>query len=285
MRAEWRYCLGESERDIVRTRNHHVYLLTVCITGFPLLHNLLITRNCAEADVVSITVTHDGVVSSTAYTRCCLVPLFRTASLFATMNNVNTQSFSFLCFVLHIFFLCLCDPHRALTIVHPTPFLIIIIKMVKEHDMRVSRWSDETTFRDALSVAIGKPLENVALHDSDGIAVVISSDAMEEGGDYELKTKCSSEMQSEAIAAAKIAAAKLASQRAERASEDAKANIDPAYGDDTNNVAPTPDRREGAPKVEISPDQVREKVIVVLLHINTCECVTVCVYMCVCACI
>eukprot|EP00729_Bicosta_minor_P005382 gene5382-13354_t len=125
-----------------------------------------------------------------------------------------------------------------------------------EHDMRVSRWSDETTFRDALSVAIGKPLENVALHDSDGIAVVISSDAMEEGGDYELKTKCSSEMQSEAIAAAKIAAAKLASQRAERASEDAKANIDPAYGDDTNNVAPTPDRREGAPKVEISPDQI-----------------------------
>lgn len=182
-------------------------------------------------------------------------------------------------------FLCLCDPHRALTIVHPTPFLIIIIKMVKEHDMRVSRWSDETTFRDALSVAIGKPLENVALHDSDGIAVVISSDAMEEGGDYELKTKCSSEMQSEAIAAAKIAAAKLASQRAERASEDAKAHIDPAYGDDTNNVAPTPDRREGAPKVEMSPDQVREKVIVVLLHINTCECVTVCVYMCVCACI
>lgn len=35
MRAEWRYCLGESERDIVRARNHHVYLLTVCITGFP----------------------------------------------------------------------------------------------------------------------------------------------------------------------------------------------------------------------------------------------------------
>ena len=123
--------------------------------------------------------------------------------------------------------------------------------------MRISRWADETTFLDALSVAIGMPLDNAALHDSDGIAVVMSPDAMEEGGDYELTSKCSSEKEMEAAAAAEIAAAKLASQRAERAAQDAKekADKDSAYGDDSINAAPTPDRRVGAPKAEMSSDQ------------------------------
>lgn len=93
-----------------------------CMYNWISLITYLITRNCAEADVVSITVTHDGVVSSTAYTRCYRVPLFRTASLFATMNNVNTQTFSFLCFVLHIFFfVCVILTERSQRAPHSLP--------------------------------------------------------------------------------------------------------------------------------------------------------------------
>jgi hypothetical protein len=132
------------------------------------------------------------------------------------------------------------------------------------HALRVSKSADEATFRDAVSIAVDVPIAGAALHDAEGINVVLSADAMEDGGDYKLIVQCASEVAAAKVkAAAHAAAEEEAAAQAEEAMLRAKRTADAAAASAAGgNDAPDPttDKRIGAPAVVTSSTAVKARL-------------------------